>query len=96
MEYRINRNEAFNSLEITFDSQPSEAVRNALKALRFRWHSVRRIWYGYASEDAARAAIDGAEGKATAAVKAETKPAQKARGLQWVSIHATITENGRR
>ena len=35
MEYNITRNEAFNSLEITFDGKPSEAVRDALKALRF-------------------------------------------------------------
>lgn len=38
MGYIITRNEAFNSLEISFDGKPAEAVRDALKALRFRWH----------------------------------------------------------
>lgn len=64
MEYSIKRNEAFNSLEVTFDGKPSEAVRNALKALKFRWHGVKKLWYGYTDEETLRAAIDG-------------KPAQK-------------------
>lgn len=37
MSYTITRNPAFNSLEITFTEKPSEAIRDALKALRFRW-----------------------------------------------------------
>lgn len=59
MNYTITRNEEFNSLEITFDAKPSAAIREALKSLRFRWHSVKQCWYGYTTEDAARAAIDG-------------------------------------
>ncbi len=61
MTYSINHNETFGSLEITFDGKPSETVRAALKALRFRWHGVKKLWYGYADEQTARAAIDGAE-----------------------------------
>lgn len=61
MNYTITRNEAFNSLEISFDGKPSEAVRDALKALRFRWHGVKKLWYGYADEETARAAIEGAD-----------------------------------
>lgn len=74
MEYTITRNEAFNSLEITFDGKPSEAVRDALKALRFRWHSKRRVWYGYTDEETARAAI---EGKPTKAAKKSTAKANR-------------------
>lgn len=59
MTYTITNNPEFNSLEITFDGKPAQAVRDALKALRFRWHSVKKVWYGYATEEAARAAIDG-------------------------------------
>lgn len=75
--FTITANAAYNSIEISFDSKPSEAVREALKALRFRWHSVKRVWYGYATEAAAREAIEAAAGnapqKATAAPKkAET------------------------
>ena len=50
MTYTITNNAKFNSLEITFDGKPSEAVRDALKALKFRWHSLKKCWYGYAAE----------------------------------------------
>lgn len=59
MTYTIAANPAFNSLEITFDGKPTQEVRNALKALKFRWHAVKKVWYGYATEEATRAAIDG-------------------------------------
>ncbi len=65
MEYIIKHNEQFNSLEITFSGKPSEAVRDALKALKFRWHGVKKLWYGYSSEDAARAAIEGQSAKSS-------------------------------
>lgn len=57
--YTITKNEQFNSIEISFDGKPSEAVRDSLKALRFRWHGVKKIWYGYTTEETARAAIEG-------------------------------------
>lgn len=59
MTYTINRNEQFNSIEITFDGKPSEEVRNALKALHFRWHGVKKLWYGYKTEEEVTAAIEG-------------------------------------
>ena len=61
MTYTINTNEAFKSLEIAFDGKPSETVRDALKALRFRWHNVKKIWYGYTDEETVRNAIANAE-----------------------------------
>lgn len=60
MTYTMTKNADFGSLEITFDGKPAQAVRDALKALRFRWHGVRRVWYGYADEATTRAALDGA------------------------------------
>lgn len=59
MTYTITNNTQFNSLEIYFDGKPSAAIRDALKELRFRWHGVKKCWYGYSTEEAARAAIDG-------------------------------------
>lgn len=47
MNYTINKNNQFNSIEINFSGKPCEAIRSALKNIGFRWHSVRRIWYGY-------------------------------------------------
>ena len=40
-------NPDFNSIEITFPAIPCAAVRNALKALRYRWHAAKKLWYGY-------------------------------------------------
>lgn len=60
MTYTITNNHKFNSLEITFDGIPTLAVRTALKALRFRWHSVKKCWYGYAAESEVVNAILGA------------------------------------
>lgn len=59
--YTITRNEKYNSLEISFPGKPSAEVREALKALRFRWNGKAGIWYGYATEEATRAAIEGKE-----------------------------------
>lgn len=59
MEYAINKNNSFNSLEITFAGKPDEQTRDALKANGYRWHGVRRLWYGYTDEETIRAALDG-------------------------------------
>lgn len=59
MTYTIFANPSFNSLEISFDCKPSGAVRDALKALRFRWNRAKKVWYGFASEAEVKAAIDG-------------------------------------
>lgn len=59
MEYAINKNNDFNSLEITFAGKPDEQTRDALKANGYRWHGVRRLWYGYTDEQTIRAALDG-------------------------------------
>lgn len=74
MTYTITNNTQFNSLEITFDGKPSEEIRNALKALKFRWHNVKKVWYGFSTEETVKAAIEGKE-----APKTERKPkAEKA------------------
>lgn len=72
MTYTITNNPEFNSIEILFDGKPSEDVRSALKALRFRWHGVKKVWYGYADEATTRKTIDAAAGNVPSA------PAKKA------------------
>lgn len=61
MMYTIRKHPKLESLEITFDGKPSETVRTALKGLRFRWAPSKGVWYGYATEEAVRAAIDEAQ-----------------------------------
>ncbi len=59
MTYTITTNHTYNSIEILFDGKPSEEIRSALKALRFRWHNVKKVWYGFSTEEAVKSAIDG-------------------------------------
>ena len=82
--YSISVNPQFNSIEISFNEKPSEQIREALKALKFRWHGVKRVWYGYSTEDEARAAIEGkdAEKQAKAKKKAAKTPAANKYGVQ--------------
>lgn len=82
--YTITANPTFNSIEITFDGKPSESIREALKALRFRWHKQRGLWYGYATEDEARAAIDGIDAPAQ---DVKTAPATKGTKQNHVRIY---------
>jgi penicillin V acylase-like amidase (Ntn superfamily) len=79
MTYTINTNTEFNSIEISFDGKPTEEIRNALKQLRFRWHSVKKVWYGYSTEETARAAI---EGKTTEQTTNPTKTKENKYGVK--------------
>lgn len=60
MTYTINHNDEFNSTEIFFDGKPSAAIRDTLKGMKFRWHGVKKCWYGRKPEVEVRAAIDAA------------------------------------
>lgn len=57
MTYEIRQNSQYNSLEVFFDGKPSDAVREALKSHKFRWHSVKRCWYGYGLSEEGLASI---------------------------------------
>lgn len=58
--YEIRSNPKYNSNEIYFDGKPSEEIRNDLKELKFRWHSIKKCWYGFASDFEISRAINGA------------------------------------
>ena len=60
MKFEIAKNESFGSLEITFSEKPAAAVRDLLKARRFRWNGARGIWYGYADAAELAAALEAA------------------------------------
>lgn len=72
MTYEITNNTQFNSIEIKFDCKPSEAVRDALKALKFRWHKVKKVWYGYADQSTVAAAIEGTKSESATGTKQKT------------------------
>lgn len=46
MDYTIKPNGEFKSAEIYFKEKPDETIRAALKAAGFRWHGVKKCWYG--------------------------------------------------
>ena len=69
MKYTITKNAEFGSLEVRFNEKPAEDVRDALKALRLRWHGKNACWYGFADEAAIRDAIETR--KATAQPKSK-------------------------
>lgn len=78
MTYEITKNEAFNSFEIAFSEKPSEEVREALKSLRYRWHKVKAVWYGYGDEKTVREAIENAtKGVKIAKATKTTKKVEK-------------------
>lgn len=57
--YTITHNDEFNSNEVYFEGKPDAETREALKALKMRWHSVKKCWYGKASAEQIAAAVNG-------------------------------------
>lgn len=56
VNYRVEENKQYKSKEIYFDDIPTKETREALKKLKFRWHNVKKCWYGFASLEAIKAA----------------------------------------
>ena len=48
--FSITPNTERGTLEIRFDSKPSEEVRDVLKENKFRWSSKNKLWYGKADQ----------------------------------------------
>ena len=59
--YEIRENSEYNSREVYFTGKPAVETREALKALKMRWNGKKSCWYGFATESAIIAAIQGAE-----------------------------------
>lgn len=66
MTYEIRPNAQFDSLEIYFTEKPGEAIREALKALKFRWNGKKACWYGYGEAEEVKKACEGEKAKRTA------------------------------
>lgn len=58
MNYTINKNETYNSYEVTFEKKPSAEVRTGLKDLRMRWNPKKQVWYGFATYEEIKGAIE--------------------------------------
>ena len=67
--FTITDNIERGSLEISFDSKPSDEVRQVLKENKFRWHKVKKVWFGYTDRQTITDALH-------AAYESEAKPAE--------------------
>ena len=84
--FTISDNVERGSLEISFDSKPSDEVRNVLKENKFRWHKVKKVWFGFTDRQTITDALH-------AAYEAETKPAETAsKPVESVLEHRTPAE----
>ncbi len=91
MTYTITNNNKFGSVEISFNEKPSEEIRAALKAQKFRWHSVKKIWYGYADAETLTAIL----GSGTPVQEPKGKrPEAKATVKTTAQDHVRIYWNG--
>ena len=78
--YTITDNTEYNSIEITFNEKPSEAIRDVLKAKKFRWNGKRKVWYGKTSHEAIMEALDQAyEAEKAAATGKENLQVEEAK-----------------
>ena len=91
MTYTITNNNQFGSVEISFNEKPSEEIRAALKAQKFRWHSVKKVWYGYADAETLAAILGG---EAPAQEPKGKRPAAKAATKATAQNHVRIYWNG--
>ena len=73
--FSITDNAEFGTLEITFDGKPPQAVRDAMKDKKFRWHKVKGVWYGKGDRAEIATAIQNAY---AAEEKADTEVTENA------------------
>ena len=59
--YEIRENTQYKSNEVFFDSKPAAEVLTALRGLKMRWNPKKGCWYGFATQDAIRAAIGSSD-----------------------------------
>lgn len=76
MTYEITLNQQFNSYEIKFDGKPADAIREALKALKFRWNPKKGVWYGFGDHDTITKACENQQPANKATKPAATKAAK--------------------
>ena len=73
MTYNITLNKKFNSFEVTFDSKPAAAIRDALKSLKFRYNPNKNLWYGFCDREQLETACKGEKTANKASKKAPEK-----------------------
>ena len=86
--FTISDNAEHGSLEISFDNKPSDEVRHVLKENKFRWHKVKKVWFGFTDRQTITDALH-------AAYEAETKPVDTVTESAESVEEATVSETER-
>lgn len=76
--FTIRTNSQYGTLEISFTSKPDAAIRDALKANKFRWNGKKGVWYGKADQQAIVDALHEAYTKLEQAPVEEQKTVEPA------------------
>ena len=50
--FTVHTNSQYGTLEVSFTSKPDSAIRDVLKANKFRWNGKKGVWYGKADQQA--------------------------------------------
>lgn len=58
--FTVRTNSQYGTLEITFTSKPDAAIRDVLKANKFRWNGKKGVWYGKADQQTIVDSLRGA------------------------------------
>lgn len=48
--FTVHTNSQYGTLEVSFTSKPDSAIRDVLKANKFRWNGKKGVWYGKAEQ----------------------------------------------
>lgn len=82
-------------VELYFDGRPDKSVLNFLKhKAQFRWHAVKKCWYGQAAKIAKSGAKQAQDKKAKTPVKSVDKRVDAATAsLEALNRHMAVCEN---
>lgn len=93
--YTVTDNTEYGSVEVKFNEKPSEAVRDVLKANKFRWNKAKKVWYGKTSHGAIVDALNKAyEAESSAEAKSDfMKSWEKATQAEKDEVVEAINQN---
>lgn len=93
--YTVTDNTEYGSVEVKFNEKPSEAVRDVLKANKFRWNKAKKVWYGKTSHDAIVDALNKAyEAESSTEAKSDfMKSWEKATQAEKDEVVEAINQN---
>lgn len=65
MNYTITDGTKAGAKEIYFEKKPNTEILAALKTMRFHWNNNKKCWFGFATEETIKQAVDGQQTELT-------------------------------